>query len=353
MARFLKDRKKSQGAAPGSLIFIGKQKIKQNAIHVIQYTSKEVKDYFLDDISEIKKEINTDHTTWINICGLHNTELIATLGRTFDISALILEDILNTDQRPRFSEEKEHLYIIVKSFNIGPQDNNIHMEQISLIVGSHYLISIQETTIEYFKDVKKRLFDGKTRIRNFSSDYLCYTLLDTLVDNYIINLEILGSAIEEEEKNLLTKNTKNVEDIYHFKTELSYIRKNIRPVKEIMSRFTRCDSQLINTHTYAYLHDLDDLVIQVQEAIEIYYTMISDQLNLYQTNISNKVNDVMKILTIFSTIFIPLTFIAGIYGMNFEYIPELHYRYAYFILWGIMIIITIIMLFYFKRKKWL
>ena len=120
-----------------------------------------------------------------------------------------------------------------------------------------------------------------------------------------------------------------------------------------MSRFTRCDSQLINTHTYAYLHDLDDLVIQVQEAIEIYYTMISDQLNLYQTNISNKVNDVMKILTIFSTIFIPLTFIAGIYGMNFEYIPELHYRYAYFILWGIMIIITIIMLFYFKRKKWL
>ena len=197
------------------------------------------------------------------------------------------------------------------------------------------------------------MYDGKTRIRSFGTDYLCNTLLDTLVDSYIINLEILGAAIEEHGKTILEADAKVVGALYHYKTELSYIRKNVRPFKEVTTRFINCDSPLINQNTYTYLHDLDDLVVQAQEAIEIYYSMVSDQINLYQTNIGNRQNDVMKVLTIFSTIFIPLTFIAGIYGMNFEYIPELKHHYAYFILWGIMIIITITMLLYFKRKKWL
>ena len=228
------------------------------------------------------------------------------------------------------------------------------MEQLSFIVGSHYLITIQETDTDYFKDVKKRLYDGKTRIRSFGTrlPLLCPTK-NTLVDSYIINLEILGAAIEERGRTILEADAKVVEDLYHYKTELSYIRKNVRPFKEVTTRFINCDSPLVNQNTYTYLHDLDDLVVQAQEAIEIYYSMVSDQINLYQTNIGNRQNDVMKILTIFSTIFIPLTFIAGIYGMNFEYIPELKYHYAYFILWGIMIVITITMLLYFKRKKWL
>ena len=277
-------------------------------------------------MENIVNVVSNDHMTWINISGLQNTKLIADMGKAFDISSLFLEDILNTDQRPRFSEESDHLYIIAKSFYFGKDDGIVHMEQLSFIVGSHYLITIQETDANYFKDVKKRLYDGKTRIRSFGTDYLCYALLDTLVDSYIINLEIL---------------------------ELSYIRKNVRPFKEVTTRFINCDSPLINQNTYTYLHDLDDLVVQAQEAIEIYYSMVSDQINLYQTNIGNRQNDVMKVLTIFSTIFIPLTFIAGIYGMNFEYIPELKHHYAYFILWGIMVVITITMLLYFKRKKWL
>ena len=353
MARFLKDRTKSMGAAPGSLIFIGQQKVIKNSIQVIQYTSTEIKEYFPDSLENISQMISNDHMTWINISGLHNTKLIADMGKAFDISSLFLEDILNTDQRPRFSEESDHLYIIAKTFYWGKEDKIVHMEQISFIVGSHYLITIQETDVDYFKDVKKRLLDGKTRIRFFGTDYLCYTLLDTLVDSYIIKLEKLGTAIEECGKTILDANPQTIENLYHFKTELSYIRKNVRPFKEITTRFTNCDSSLINQNTYTYLHDLDDLVVQAQEAIEIYYSMVSDQINLYQTNIGNKQNDIMKVLTIFSAIFIPLTFIAGIYGMNFEYIPELKNHYAYFILWGIMIIITIIMLFYFKKKKWL
>lgn len=353
MARFLKDRTKSQGAAPGSLIFIGKQKMTKNSIHVIQYTPEGVKEFFPETMNGIHDTITNDHMTWINISGLQNTNLIAEMGKAFDISSLFLEDILNTDQRPRFSEESDHLYIIAKTFYLGDEDNMVHMEQLSFIAGSHYLITIQETDADYFKDVKKRLYDGKNRIRTFGIDYLCYALLDTLVDSYIINLEILGAAIEERGRNILDSDTKTIEDLYHFKTELSYIRKNVRPFKEVTTRFTNCDSPLINERTYTYLRDLDDLVLQAQEAIEIYYSMVSDQINLYQTNTSNRINDVMKVLTIFSAIFIPLTFIAGIYGMNFKYMPELDSHYAYFVLWGIMIIITAIMLLYFKRKKWL
>lgn len=226
------------------------------------------------------------------------------------------------------------------------------MEQISFIVGSHYLITIQETDADYFKDVKKRLYDGKTRIRSFGTDYLCYALLDTLVDNYIINLEILGAAIEERGKTILEADAKVIEDLYHYKTELSYIRKNVRPFKEVTTRFTNCDSPLINQNTYTYLHDLDDLVVRSRSHRDILFLNIRPNQS-YQTNIGNRQNDIMKVLTIFSTIFIPLTFIAGIYGMNFEYIPELKHHYAYFILWGIMVIITITMLLYFKRKKWL
>lgn len=353
MARFLKDRTKSQGAAPGSLIFIGKQKMTANSIQVIQYTQEGVKEFFPENMNGIRDMVSNNHMTWINISGLQNTNLIAEMGKAFDISSLILEDILNTDQRPRFSEESDHLYIIAKTFYIGEEDNVVHMEQLSFIVGFHYLITIQETDTDYFKDVKKRLYEGKTRIRTFGIDYLCYALLDTLVDSYIINLEILGSAIEKKGRNIFNSDAKTIEDLYHFKTELAYIRKNIRPFKEVTTRFSNCDSTLINERTYTYLHDLDDLVLQAQEAIEIYYSMISDQINLYHTNTSNRINDVMKVLTIFSAIFIPLTFIAGIYGMNFKYMPELDNPHAYFVLWGIMIIITIIMLLYFKRKKWL
>ena len=353
MARFLKDRHKTKGAAPGSLIFIGQQKVAQRTVQLIRYTPDGIKESAPSAVDKIRSAVSDDHITWINVSGVHDTDFIAQLGNAFNISPLILEDIVNTDQRPRFSEETDHLYIIAKSFYIGDDDRRVHMEQISMIVGEHYLITIQETDREYFDDVKKRLREGKTRIRTFGADYLCYALLDTLVDSYIINLERLGAAIEDEGKSIFAAEARTVQELYHFKTELSYIRKNVRPFKEITSRFANCDSPVIDQRTYTYLRDLDDLVLQAQEAIEIYYAMVSDQINLFQTNVSNKSNDVMKVLTIFSTIFIPLTFIAGIYGMNFDYMPELHYRPSYFILLGIMLLVTLLMLLFFKRKKWL
>lgn len=353
MARFLKDKQKSKGAAPGSLIFIGRQKMEQSSIHVMQYNSDFIKEGALKSLDNIREYVADDHVTWISLSGLHNTKPIEQIGQVFDIPALILEDILNTDERPKLAEDDKHIFIILKSLLFDRTTQKVQIDQISMILGNNYLITIQETAHKHFEDVVKRLYSGLSKIRTYPPDYLCYALMDTLVDSYILNIETLGSAIEEQEKTVLTSNKQVVEAIYHNKTELSYIRKNIRPVKEIMTRFMTSDSDLINERTFNYLRDLESLVTQALEAIEIYYTMLSDQQNIYNTNMSNNVNDVMKVLTIFSAIFIPLTFIAGVYGMNFENIPELKNPNAYFVLWGIMIIIAIVMLFFFKRKKWL
>mgnify|MGYP000034857396 CR=1 FL=1 len=352
MARFLKDKQKSKGAAPGSLIFIGRQKMDYSCIRVTQYNAEYVKEGEVKALDKISEYLSDDHVAWISVRGLQDTNLIGKLGKKFDISALILEDILNTDERPKFIEDDKHLFVILKSLNFNRELRKVQIDQISLIVGKNYLISIQETDNEYFEDVSKRIYAGQVKIRNLSSHYLCYAMIDTLVDNYILNIEKLGNVIEEQEKLLLTSGKELVENIYHYKTELSYVRNNVRPVKELMTRFVTCDSDLINDHTYNYLRDLEGLVTQALEAIEIYYTMLSDQQNSYNATISNNVNDIMKVLTIFSAIFIPLTFIVGVYGMNFDYIPFLRYRYAYFILWGIMIAIVILMLFFFKRKRW-
>lgn len=352
MARFLKDKQKSKGAAPGSLIFIGRQKMDHSNIHVIQYNTDYVKEGELKSLDKISEYISEDHVTWISLHGLHDTALIEQAGKKFNISSLILEDILNTDERPKFIDDDEHLFVILKSLNFSKENHKVQIDQISLIVGAHYLVSIQETETDYFEDVSKRIYLGQSKIRSLSPDYLCYALIDTLVDNYILNIEKMGSVIEEQEKLLLTTDKKFIENVYHYKTELSYIRKNIRPVKELMTRFVTSDSDLINDRTYNYLRDLEGLVTQALEAIEIYYTMVSDQQNSYNAGISNNVNDVMKVLTIFSAVFIPLTFIAGVYGMNFEYMPVLKYRYAYYIIWGVMLGIAIVMLFFFKRKKW-
>lgn len=352
MARFLKDKKASQGAAPGSLIFIGRQKMSESTISVTQYNTIYLKEGRLKNLNKIRDYIADDHVTWICISGLQDTGLIQQMGQSFNIPPLILEDILNTDERPKFAEDEEHIYIILKSVIFNRTTKRMQIDQISFVLGPNYLITLQETEHNHFEDVANRLNSGLGKIRNLAADYLCYTLLDTLVDGYILNIETLGSEIEAQERVLLILDKRIIGDIYHFKTELAFTRKNIRPVKEVVTRFVSSDSNLLQFRTINYLKDLEGLVIQALEAVEIYYTMVSDQQNTYNSTITNNVNDVMKILAIFSTLFIPLTFITSLYGMNFSNMPGLTFHYSYFILCGIMIIIAIIMLFFFKRKKW-
>jgi magnesium transporter len=353
MARFLSDRRQSHGEAPGSLIFMGDRKMEKSRIRIIQYNKDSIAEKEPEKIEDVKNYIKDGYLTWINIDGLHDVGLIGKLEKMFNLSSLALEDILNTDQRPKLLEDEKNIIIILKALTYDKEIRPLSSEQVSFVLGNKYLITLQERVGDYFEPVRNRLRNNLGNIRTLGPDFLCYTLFDTLVDSYIINIEALGDIIEDQEEAVLKETGKKIiEDIYRHKTEISFIRKAIRPVKEIMVHLIKTESKYINRKTHIYLNDLDDLVTQAMEAIEIYYNMVSDQLTVYHTNISNKVNDVMKVLTVFASIFIPLTFIAGVYGTNFEYLPELHFRYGYFFMLGLMVCTAIAMLYYFKRKKW-
>ncbi len=354
MARFLINRQKSHGEAPGSPIFIGKQKMDKTRIRIIQYNKQNILEKELDNIEDIGNHVKQRYISWINIDGLHDTKLIEQLGDMFNLSSLTLEDILNTDQRPKYTEDENNIIIILKAFMYEKDSHILNSEQISFILGDNCLITVQERVGDYFEPVRDRLRNNKGRIRAAAADYLCYTLIDSIVDSYIMNIEMLGEIIEDQEDTIFKgTNKKIIEDIYRHKTEMSFIRKSIRPVKEIMMHLVKSDSKLIHQKTRIFINDLEDLFSQALEAVEIYYAMASDQLNVYHANLSNRVNDVMKVLTVFASIFIPLTFIVGVYGTNFDYLPELHFKYSYFIMWVVMLVVAIIMLIYFSRKKWL
>jgi magnesium transporter len=223
-----------------------------------------------------------------------------------------------------------------------------------MVLGSNYLITFQEMVARYFEPVRERIRAGRTKIRQSGPDYLAYVLIDTLVDSYIQNIESLGSSIEELEDEVFHSSKKEtLQKIYRLKTNISFIRKNVWPLKEIMLALNKTELKLINKKTFTYLKDLQDLVTQAMEAADIYYNMTNDYLNIYHANIGNRTNDVMKVLTIYASIFIPLTFIAGVYGTNFDFLPELHFKYSYPIMWGVMLITAGIMLYFFKRKGWL
>jgi len=353
MARFLKNREKTRGQSPGALIFQGEQRQEKVKITLTQYNEQTLEKTEIgpDNLNELLKP---GMITWINIDGLHDTTIIEKVGAAFSISSLALEDILNTDQRPRFFEDEHQLIIIMKSLKLDMNTEQIDSEQVSFVVGNNYLITFQEKSNRIFEDVLYRLHNNRGKIRKSGSDYLAYALMDTIVDSYILNIEAYGRIIESYEKELINPHKGLSDTIFKHKTEIAFFRKNIRPLKEITNRLQKSDSGLIKKATRQhYIPDLDDLVTQALDAIEIYHTMVADQLNLYNTNISNRANDVMKVLTIFAAIFIPLTFIAGVYGTNFQYVPELNYKYGYFGMWGVMIAVAGVMLIYFKRKGWL
>ncbi len=353
MARFLKPRFLSKGKAPGSLIFMGDQKMEKPRLRIIQFNESTINEFELSKIEDSKNYISNDIITWLNIDGLHDVDLIKSLGELFNIDNLILEDVVNTDQRPQYFENINNIGVILKFVNYKKETNAIKTDQVSFIFGKNYLISIQESQGTYFEPIRERLRNSIGRIRKRGSDYLTYTLIDAIVDHYIENIEIMGELIEEMEKEIFNPNSKTtISKIYTTKVELSYLRKTIRPVKEIVNQFLKTESELIDNETYNYFKDLEDLVNQSTDAIEVYSSLISDQLNIYHANLGTRANEVMKVLTIFAAIFIPLTFIAGVYGTNFDYLPELHFKYSYFIMLGIMVIVAITLVLYFRKKKW-
>lgn len=354
MARFLKKREASKGQSPGALIFIGEQKMESVHVRVIDYDSTILTDQELTDIKDGSHFRKTDTVTWLNINGLHDIEKMKSVAETFDLHPLVMEDIMNTGQRPKIEEFDSYIFIVLKMIRFDTKTEMIVNEQLSLIIGDKFLLTFQERTGDVFNPVRERIKNQKSRLRGSGTDYLAYALLDTVVDNYIHIIELIGEKIEDLEEVILAgQDTSVMEKINAFKREINYLRKSIRPAREAILQLSRLDSNLFHENTSLFLKDLQDLMNQATEAIDTYRDLLTDQLNIYNSVMGNKMNDIMKILTIFAAIFIPLTFIAGIYGTNFEYLPELHFKYSYFIFWIVMVLIAGALLIFFKRKRWL
>lgn len=342
------------GQVPGELFFIGEQKVEEATIRLIDYDQEQLNECELRDIKDGLACKNSTTVTWLNINGLHDTELIRKIGKGFDLHALVLEDIVNTGQRPRMEEYDEYLYFVLKMMRYDQKTGAVHSEQLTMVLGKTFLLTFQEQPGDVFEPVRERIRKHKGRIRKVGIDYLAYALLDTIIDNYLFIIERLGEQIEEIENEILDNPTQGVlTKINNYKREMNYLRKTIRPAKEFILQLSRLDSELIQEKTQPFLKDLLDLASQAVDAIDTYREMLSDHLNIYDSRMSNRLNEIMKVLTIFSAIFIPLTFIAGIYGTNFENVPELHFRYSYFVMWGVMVIVALVMLRFFRRKKWL
>lgn len=353
MARFLNDRNAATGQIPGSLIHLGSKKMEKPLIRLTSYSADNLIETELASLEECLPFLSDDSVNWVSLYGLHDENLIGKLGELFDIHSLLLEDMLNTGQRPKIAETDKYLIVILKILDFDEKTHELSSNQISMILDDSFLITLQEKEGHYFDSIRDRIRKGTGRARRKKADYLTYVLLDTIVDNYLINIEKLGNIIEKTEARIFVPGQKNlIAEIYRHKTEVNFLRKNIRPVKEIVHQLIENESGFITDDNLKYFHDLNDLIMQASETIEIYQMMLSDQMNIYNANLDLKANEIMKVLTVFSAFFIPLTFLAGVYGTNFENIPELKMQYGYVYFWIVMALITIGLTVYFKRRKW-
>ena len=345
--------KSKLGMAPGSLLFTGEQKMDHVNIEVMKYDDKEIDEKSFSDISKAFDYIEaSNQVSWINIEGIHDVETIEKVMIHFNIHRLTGEDILSVGQRPKLDDYSNYLHVVLRMFMLV--EDEIEDEQITFILTNRCLITFQEKPGDVFSFVRRRLHEGKGQIRSRSADYLLYALIDSVVDHYFLILENFGDKIENLEIELLDRPTDDVlKRLHHLRREALQLRRNVYPLREVVSRLEKQEADFINPETRIFVRDLYDHTIQVIETVEVFRDSASGLLDLYMNSISNKMNGIMKLLTIISTIFIPLTFIAGIYGMNFQHMPELGYKYGYFIAMSVMFILAVIMVIFFKRKKWL
>lgn len=354
MHRFIKKSSKTIGLLPGTIVHIGEKKAGKIKISIMDYDEEHFLEKEAVTVEECFPFKDKPTVTWINIDGIHQEELIEKIGLHYNVHPLILEDIANTGQRPKLEDFSDYLFIVLKMLYYNEKKREIKIEQVCVIIGSNFVISFQESEGDVFNPVRERVRNGKSRIRKMGPDYLAYALIDAVVDNYFIILEKLGEEIEVLEEELV-ENPKvlTLHEIHKLKRELIFLRKSVWPLREVISALERSESSLMKKTTLIYLRDVYDHTIQVIDTVETFRDMASGMLDTYLSSMSNRMNEVMKVLTIIATIFIPLTFIAGIYGMNFKYMPELEWQWGYFVIWGVMAVISIGLLLFFKKKKWL
>ena len=345
---------KQIGLPPGTLIHVGKQKAERPIISLVDYDQENYQTRTDISIEEATAYKETETVSWINLSGIHDTRLIERFGQNYGIHNLALEDILNTQHRPKVEELEGYSLIILKMLFFDEEARSIETEQISLILGPRYVLTFQEREGDVFEGVRDRLQRSNGRIRQRGSDYLAYALLDSIVDSYFHILEKVGDHLVALEEELLSDPTQSaLGQIHHYKRQLMLLRKSVWPLREVISELYKEEPDYISEGTRVFLRDLYDHTIQVIDTVEIFRDTVTGLQDLYMSAVGNRMNEIMKVLTIMASIFIPLTFIAGVYGMNFEYIPELKWHWGYFAVWGVMITCIAGMTLFFKRKKWL
>lgn len=359
MTRYIKKLSKKTGMMPGSVVYVGVDRPDPTRIDVIDFSAEQMTEVHDISVEECRPYRESKNMTWINVIGVHNTDMIKKMGELFDIPALALEDITNTGQRPKSEELNDAIFFVMKMLYLDKEHNRIRSEQVSVVFSENLVVSFQEVAGDVFQPVRDRLAKTIPRVRTLYSDYLAYSLIDAVVDHYYVILETVGEQIEALEEELIANATReHLGRLHDLKRELLLMRRATWPLREVLGFVERTESDHIHEQFRPYWRDLYEHVIQVIDNVETFRDMASGLLDLYMTSISNRMNEVMKVLTVIATIFIPLGFLAGVYGMNFDpeagplNMPELHLPFGYLMFWGLVVVLGGGMVLYFRRKKW-
>ncbi|MFH1338894.1 MAG: magnesium/cobalt transporter CorA [Candidatus Omnitrophota bacterium] len=353
MPKPIKRKSKKARLVPGISVYPEDRKTGGIRITVIDYDENQFQEKEIKTVEECFPFKDRPTVTWVNIDGIHNPGILEKIGAHFNIHPLVLEDIATIEQRPKMEDYQDYIFVVFKMLYYDEKENEIRVEQVSVILGANFVISFQEKEGDVFNPIRERIRNAKGRIRKMGADYLAYSLLDAVVDNYFLVMERLGEKVEGIEEELVNSPApQTLQIIQGLKRDMIFLRKSVWPLRELISGLQRAESELIQKSTQIFLRDVYDHTIQVIDTVESLRDMVSGMLDIYLSSISNKMNEVMKVLTIIATIFMPLTFIAGIYGMNFRFMPELQWPWGYFMVLLIMIAVTISMIVYFKRKRW-
>lgn len=351
----IRNRSKKAGLAPGTLIHMGRAKAGETKVELVQYDQDHLEKRLVASLGECLIRPDAANVSWINVEGLSDLEVLRHFGSCYGIHPLVLEDILATDQRPKAADYGDYLYVVLKMIDLDEAKGEIKSEQVSLVLGRNYLISFQEGLEgDVFEQVRNRLGNEKARLRSMGADLLLHALLDVIVDHYFLVLEKLADRIEELEDEVIENPAPaTVQSIYHLKRQMLFLHKAVWPLREVVSGLQRRDSRLIDDATVIYLRDLYDHTVQVLDTLETLREMLSGMLDIYLSSVSNRLNEVMKVLTIIATIFMPLSFLVGLYGMNFKHMPEYDWPYGYPMVLFIALVTAGGMILFFKKKHWL
>lgn len=357
MKKFLRNSRKKVGQLPGSLIYMGDRTGNGIKINITSYNRENYSERKVETPEEIKPE--AEGSLWVNVDGIHIPETVGAIGEKFNIHPLTQEDILNTAHRPKAEDNGSYIFVVIKMLELEAASGTLKTEQVSLVIGKNYVLSFQENATDEFETVRENLRKNKGKLREMGPDYLAYRLLDVVLDNYFAVLEKIGDRIEAIEDELVENPTRQtLEKIYKLKGEMIIIRRAVWPLREVISSLEKAETDIISKSTQPYLRDLYDHIVQLIDTNENYREMAAGLMDIYLSSVSNKLNEIMKVLTIISTFFIPLNFIAGVYGMNFNTsisrynMPELNYYLGYPMVLSLMLLIALGLFVYFKRKKW-